>query len=68
MNQAVIMESYSLRNILCVEENLGILERIGSLVMLPGTGWATRENVARFYEVPSKTITTVVIRHGPELN
>ena len=67
MNEAIIFESVSLRQALCTEKNTEILQRVGNLILLPDHGFATAEQVAKFYKAPIKTIQTIVIRHRDEL-
>lgn len=67
MDDVVILESVSLRQALCTDENTEILQRVGNLILLPNHGFATAEQVAEFYGVSVKTIRTIVARHRDEL-
>ena len=67
MEEFMLLESASLRNKLCKDENTLVLEKIGQLTTLPETGWATTENVASFYQVPENTIRYVVKRNRKEV-
>ena len=68
MEDVVLLESPSLREKLCTEKHTSVLERVGNLVTLPRTGFATTEQVAEFYEVNIETIRKIVIRHRDELD
>ena len=67
MDEYLILESATLRQQLCTEAHTAILDKVGQLVYLPNTGFATTENVARFYEVPVDTVKKVVRRNRKEL-
>ena len=67
INEIVLLESPSLRNQLCVEANTAVLQRVGSLITLPESGFATTEQVAAFYQASIKVIQAIVIRHRDEL-
>lgn len=67
MDDMILIESVTLRQKLCTEENTAILERIGNLITLPETGSATVEQIAMFYIVSVETIKTIVKRHHDEL-
>ena len=62
-----IIESQSLRQTLCTEENTAILERVGSLIDLPKSGFATTEQLAEFYQVSIMAIKHIAQRHCDEL-
>jgi hypothetical protein len=44
-----------------------VLGKVATLAMLPGNEFATTKQVAAFYSVPEKTITSVVVDHRDEL-
>ena len=67
MDEIVLMESLSLRHKLCTEANTSILDKIGNLITLPNAGWATKENVAKFYQVSLGTVDSITKRHSKEL-
>lgn len=67
MDHEVILESPTLRNSLCNEKNVPLLEKVKELITLPHSGWTTKENVAKFYEVSTDTLGTCVKRHKKEL-
>ena len=66
MDELALVESYSLRQQFCTDENTVILQRIGHLVLLDGTDFGTMKQVADFFEVPVETIKTIVRRHSDE--
>ena len=67
MDEIVILESKSLREHYCsTDEYLGVLDRVGQLANLPGTSWATKDQVAEFYKVSIQTLETVIIRNKEE--
>ena len=68
MNEKVLLESQSLRQELCQDENTNVLERVGELITLNENGYATTQQVANFYQVPIKTLQTNVLRHREEFN
>lgn len=45
-----------------------VLDKVGQLLLIPNTEFATMEQVATFYKVPQKTISTLYIRNKDELN
>ena len=67
MDDAIILESVSLRQALCSEKNTEILQKVGNLILLPNHGFAMAEQVAEFYKVPIRTIRTIIARHRDEL-
>ena len=67
MNEFLIFESPTLRQQLCTDEHTSILDKVGQLVYLPDTGYATLESVAQFYEVFVDTVKKIVRRHRKEL-
>ena len=68
MREAAFMESRSLRAYFCNrDEYLDIIDRVGQLIVIPGTAWAIIENIAAFYQVPKNTIEYVIKRHRDEL-
>lgn len=44
-----------------------VLDKVKQLILLPNTNFATQEQVAEYYEVPNKTIDTIINRHKNEL-
>ncbi|MEK7485003.1 MAG: hypothetical protein AABZ60_11810 [Planctomycetota bacterium] len=68
MNDLVLLESSTLRNKLCREENLAILEQIGQLPTLLRTQFSTAKFIANFYQVPEQTIRNIVFNHKDELS
>lgn len=68
MDDVALIESHALRKQFCTEENTSVLEKVGQLVKIPGTAWATTEQVAKFYQVSEKTVRSIVIRHKKELD
>ncbi|WP_372369423.1 ORF6C domain-containing protein [Candidatus Uabimicrobium sp. HlEnr_7] len=68
MNEKVLLESQSLREELCQDENTNVLERVGELITLNENGYATTLQVASFYQIPVKTLQTNVIRHREEFD
>lgn len=67
MDEVILCESETLRQKLCTNENTNLLDRVGELVQLPGTAWATVEDIADFYIVGIETIKSIVKRHRKEL-
>lgn len=67
MDEFLLLESASLREKLCIDENISVLDKIGSLVLLPNAGYATTESLADFYQVPVNTIQKLSQRHKKEL-
>ena len=67
MQSEILLESRSARLQLCKEENTSILERVGQLVTLPETVYATTKQVAQFYQVSESAIKMVVSRNPDEL-
>ncbi len=68
MNEIVLLESKTLREHYCsTEEYLGVLDKAGQLKTLPGTAWATKEQVAEFYQIPIGTIDWVIKNNKDEL-
>ena len=67
MNEIALVESLSLRNEFCKEENLVVLDKVGQLITLSETDYALTDGVADFYESPLKTLRTIVRRHKEEL-
>lgn len=67
MDEIILVESKSLRDKLCIDANLSVLDRVGQLVCLPGTAWATKRQLADFYRVPVKTVEKATERHKEEL-
>lgn len=67
MDEAVLLESASLRRELCTDDNTAILERVGTLITLPESGFATTEQVAEFYRVSATAVKNIVQRHQDEL-
>lgn len=64
-NEFQLVEKRELR-----EEFIGrmeVLDKVGDLILLPSTEFATTEQVATYYGVPKETIETVVIRNKEEL-
>ena len=64
-NEFQLMEKRELR-----EEFIGrmeVLDKVGDLILLPSTEFATTEQVATYYGVPKETIETVVMRNKEEL-
>ena len=68
MEEIALLKSPSLREKLCTEERTSVLERVGNLVTLPRTGFATTEQIARFYDVKIEAIRQIVSRHRDELD
>ena len=56
-----------MRDKLCHEGNLSVLTRIGYLEAIPGTVYATKEHVAKFYGVSLGTLDSAIARHKDEL-
>lgn len=67
MNEMVILESPAMRQQLCTDKNVTILDKVGELISLPETEWTTKENIASFYQVATNTIDQVIHRHKQEL-
>lgn len=67
MNEVILLESRTLREEFCIPENLVILDRVGSLITLSESGFATTEQIAAFYQVSIETIKQIVKRHRDEL-
>ena len=67
MDEMILIESETLRQRLCTNKNTDLLDRVGQLVELPGTAWATIENIADFYMVGIEAIKSIVKRHRKEL-
>ena len=67
MDEVVLLESRSLREKFCTQENLAVLDRVGNLISLPGSGFATTEQVAEFYQVSITAVKSVVQRNQDEL-
>ncbi|MED2031197.1 phage antirepressor KilAC domain-containing protein [Bacillus thuringiensis] len=44
-----------------------VLDRVGSLLLLEGTEFATTKQVAAFYDVPHETVRKIIERQGDEL-
>ena len=64
-NEFQLVEKRELR-----EEFIGrmeVLDKVGDLILLPSTEFATTEQVATYYGVPKETIETVVMRNKEEL-
>jgi len=66
MDEMVLLESATMRQYYCKEEFLGILDKVGQLATIPGTSWATTEQVANFYDVPENTFRYIIKRHRSE--
>ena len=66
MDEMVILESRAMRQQLCTDQNVCVLDRIGNLVILQGTDWATAEDVAAFFQVQLKTLHKIIERHKDE--
>lgn len=45
-----------------------VLERVGNLLLMPGTEFMNVAQVAEYYEVAEKTIQTIYLRHKTELD
>lgn len=67
MKETDFIESKTLRDEMCQDEYLDILERVGQLITIPGTAYTTKENAAKFYEVSVGTIDSATSRHRDEL-
>jgi len=67
VDEIILVESSTMRKQYCNENNTLILDKVGQLVTLPESGWATTENVAKFYEVPTNTIKDLASRNKVEL-
>ena len=67
IKEIALVESRTLRDQFCIQENIAILDRVSTLVSLPECGYATTEQVAEFYQVPVETIKQIVKRHRDEL-
>ena len=67
MDDTVLLESRSMRQQYCKEENTWIIDRIGQLSTLSNTAWATSKSVAAFYQVPESVIKQTVRRNLEEL-
>ena len=65
MNENELLEKEELRNKLV--DRYDILEKVRELLLIPGTEFATTQQVADFYEVEKKTIEKVVERFNDEL-
>jgi hypothetical protein len=66
MNEIVLLESTSLRRELCTESNTSILEKVGSLLFLPGTPFCSAHSLALFYQVDLNTLQQAIKRHRSE--
>lgn len=44
-----------------------VLDRVGDLILLPNTEYATTEQVADYYGVSTETINTITLRNKEEL-
>lgn len=64
MNPTVILESRTLRDELTAKTY--VLEKVKFLRLLPDNQHATTEMVANYYEVPEKTVQSVLRRHRDE--
>lgn len=65
ITEADILESSTVRS--QQVDRVHVLDKVKAVVLLPDDLHATTEMVASFYEVPSKTITTLVQRNRSEL-
>ena len=61
------MKALAYATVYASKANTAILARVGSLITLSESGFATIEQVAEFYQVSIKTIQTIVARHRDEL-
>lgn len=67
MNDLVLLESSTLRNQLCTDDNIALLERVGCLIMLPDTEFTVTKSIADFYAVSEQTIKNLLFAHKEEL-
>ncbi len=67
MEEIVLLESASLRKKLCIDKHTDILDQVGELITLPEAAYATKENVALFYEISESGLDNVISRHKDEL-
>lgn len=65
LNEQMLIESPTLRSQLVGRTD--VLDKVGALAVLPDGIHATTEQVARFYEVPTDTVRTVIKRNRAEL-
>lgn len=66
MQEIELLENRELRDKLV--SKLEVLEKVKQLVLLPGTDYATVEQVAEYYEVPKKAINSLIFDHKDELH
>lgn len=64
-NTVEIIESKAIREELI--SHLEVLEKVGTLIMLPKTEYVATKYVASYYEVDIETIKKIVQRHRSEL-
>lgn len=65
LNEQMLIESPTLRSQLV--DRTDVLDKVGALAVLPDGIHATTEQVARFYEVPTDTVKSLVKNHRAEL-
>lgn len=53
------------------DENINrveVLDRVGTLAMMPGNEYATTKQIADFYQVETNTINSIILRNSEELS
>jgi hypothetical protein len=65
MKEQDLIENKELRE-RCISR-IEVLDKVGSLLLLPNTEYATVEQVAKYYEVTHQAIETIISRHRDEL-
>ncbi len=55
MKEIVLVESASLRKQFCTDENTVVLDKVGQLITLPDSGYATKDSVMKFFDIKAST-------------
>lgn len=67
MDEILLLESSTLRQRFCNEQNISVLEKVAHLITIENTDFATFKHVCDFFQVPQQAIKSLVFDHKDEL-